>query len=351
MKNKKMIVMISIFVVVLVAIVIGLILVFTGSKEQYRVIKVFEFDGDGVVTREDIGEVTPYINMLLESGDQVFFKSGNMTLKMDEDKYAYVEENTKFSINAEGTEDNSKTTINLMEGAITNEIQNPLSAESSYEVNTPNSTMAVRGTVFRVYVYYDENGTCYTKVSVFKGKVSTRLINPDGTVSEDELMIEEGKEVTIYQDDEVTDYVSDVSDIDYSELPDIVKDLIERILGSPIGDEEKETTENTTEENTTTTTEEQGTENGTTEQQRTEASSTEATTETPSTEEATTQEATTQEATTYTVTFMYEGAVFGTQTVNKGKKATIPSLMPSASGSWDFDFDTVITEDTIINWK
>lgn len=47
----------------------------------------------------------------------------------------------------------SKTVIELQSGAITNDIRNKLSEGSSCEVNTPNSTMSVRGTMFRVVVY------------------------------------------------------------------------------------------------------------------------------------------------------------------------------------------------------
>ena len=53
----------------------------------------------------------------------------------------------------------------------------------------------------------------------------------------------------------------------------------------------------------------------------------------------------------FTVTFIYNGNVFGTQTVKKGECAQMPSLMPAPSGSWDFDFNTPITEDVEIIWK
>lgn len=284
--KKKLIIVIS--GVAIVAVAVALFFLLRGNKDSYRIIKIFEFAGTGTVTRENIGDITPYNNMLLESGDNVFLETGTMTIKMDEDKYAYVDENTRFSIKAEGTAENSRTTIEVTSGAITNEIQNKLNGESSYEVNTPNSTMAVRGTVFRVEVYYDENGICYTKISVFDGKVETRLLYPDGTVSGEETVVEAGKEVIIYQDEQVTDYLTEVTDIDYSALPDGVKELIHTILG----------------------------------------------TEGP-----------------FTVTFMYNGAVFGTQTVKKGECASAPSLAPSLNGDWDFDFSTAITEDTVIDWK
>ena len=49
--------------------------------------------------------------------------------------------------------------------------------------------------------------------------------------------------------------------------------------------------------------------------------------------------------------FMYNGKVFGTQTVKKGDKAIEPSLAPAASGSWQFDFSKPIEENTTIEWE
>ena len=288
-KNKKrnIIIAVSIFLVIIVAIVLVLLL---KKDDAYRIIKVYEYEGAGVVSRDSIGDIEPYNNMVLESGDKVTLNTGDMTLKLDDDKYIYVEENTKFVLEATGTAEDSKTRIELLEGAITNDIQKKLSDESSYEINTPNSTMAVRGTTYRVTTYYDEDGVCYTKLSVFDGEVTTRLIHPDGRVSEEEVSVAKGKEVIIYEDGKVTDYLGDVTDINYDELSDqVTQTLID--LGYDITSSE------------------------------------------------------------HTVTFMYNGTEFGTQTVKHGECAQMPTLVPSQTGKWDFDFATPIKEDTIIEWK
>ncbi len=130
-----------------------------------------------------------------------------------------VEENSALSIEAAGTMENSRTKLNLIKGAIVNEIQNPLSAGSTYEVTTPNSIMAVRGTIFRVEIYYDENGELFTKVSVFDGQVSSRLIYPDGTM-EEEVLTGKGKEVIIHSNQELTEYLGEERDIKYDEIPE-----------------------------------------------------------------------------------------------------------------------------------
>ncbi|MBE5933753.1 MAG: hypothetical protein E7263_10090 [Lachnospiraceae bacterium] len=300
MKNKKLIILIvSILLVICIAVVA--VVMITKKDDSYRIIKVYEFDGDGLVSRESLGDIEPYNNMVLESGDNIKLNTGLMTLKLDDDKYVYVEENTEFSLEATGTSADSKTTINLKSGAITNEIQNKLSGESSYEINTPNSTMAVRGTTYYVQVFEDENGTNYTRVSVFEGKVTTKLVYADGTVEEKEVGVDAGKEVIIYEDATTTDYLGDVSDIDYSTLPDDVLLKVGEVLNMDENMSDEEIVR---------------------------------TFKGP-----------------FTVTFTYNGNVFGTQTVKKGECAQIPSLMPAPSGSWNYDFSKPIVEDTEIKWE
>ena len=47
---------------------------------------------------------------------------------------------------------------------------------------------------------------------------------------------------------------------------------------------------------------------------------------------------------------MYNGKIFGTQTVEEGQKVTEPLLRPALTGSWEFDFDTPITEEIVIEY-
>lgn len=222
MKSKKFVIVLILLVCMLVACIAVIAVVLGGKKEEYRLIKIYEYDGDGVVNRKSLGDMEPYNNMILESGDNVRLNTGLMNLKLDDDKYVYVEENTEFTIEAIGTEENSKTTINLKSGAITNDIQNKLSEESTYEINTPNVTISVRGTNYRVGIYEDDKGVKYSRVSVFEGKVTTKLVMADGTVADEELDVDAGKEITIIQDDSATDYLGEPADIDYSTLPESV---------------------------------------------------------------------------------------------------------------------------------
>ena len=301
--SKKMIAIIAGAAVAVAAVVAVLIFVFT-REDSYRLLKMYEFQGTGSVTRDDKGEITPYANMVLESGDKIALDTGVMTIQADEDKYIHLDEHTEIQLIAKGTSENSKTTIELLRGGISNDIRNKLSADSSYEINTPNSTMSVRGTVFYTFIY-EIDGVKYTRVCVFEGVVTTQLVYKDGTVEEKEVLVGAGKEVIIYEDGTTTDYLyPEPQDIDYNTIPeDVLRELRDMI------DKEGKVLSITSPEITRIL-------------------------EGP-----------------YYVTFMYGEIEFGTQTVDKGDKATIPLLSPEPSGGWDFDFRQAIERDTTILWK
>ena len=301
-KSKKGLIIAIVAAVLVIGGIVAAVILFSNKEETYRLLKVFEVEGDANVSRNGIGDISPYSNMVLESGDKISLKTGLLTIQADEDKYIYFEENTDIVLNAEGDSSNGKISIELLNGAITNEIQNKLSDESTYEINTPNSTMSVRGTIFYVYIY-EIDGVKYTRICVFDGEVATRLVFKDGTVDTREVLVGKGKEVTIYEDDTTTNYVSDPVDIDYDSLPESV--LRRLIVFNDEG----------------------------------------------STVSITNPEIIRILEGPYYVTFTYKGQVFGTQTVKKGEKAVVPSLSPSGSGKWQFDFDTEIECDTTVEWR
>lgn len=302
-KGKKLGIIIG-GAVVLVIIAVVVFIMFGKKEDVYRIIKVYDIEGTTTVTKANKGALAAYINMVLESGDYIVVEDGKLTLKLDEDKYAYVEADSEFELQATGNAENSKTAIILKKGAVTNEIQNKLSDESSYEVNTPNSSMSVRGTVFRINTYIGEDGVQYTRVTVFQGEVDSKLIDGDGSMSDAGKLVPGGKEILIYQDDTNTDYVSDIADIDYTTLPpETIETLIQLMESGNLElDVSVEDLKSILQEEVT-------------------------------------------------VTFKYNGSVFATQTVKNGELVQLPLLKPAASGGWDYDFTKPVTADTEINWK
>lgn len=212
MLNKKTIICIGAAAVVAVAAVLILLL---NREEAYRSILVYDVEGSAVIERASVGSMDAVENLYLESGDRVSVApDSGMRMKLDDDKYVMAEADTVFSVEAEGNEADSRTRICLEQGAITNEIQHPLSEGSQYETSTPNSVMAVRGTIYRVELLVDENGETSTKLCCFQGKVGTKPILPDGTYGE-EVLVPAGSELTVHADGSV----DDVKDITYEELP------------------------------------------------------------------------------------------------------------------------------------
>lgn len=198
-----------------VLVVVAAIVLLSNKEEAFRSILVYDVEGDAVIERETVGAMNAAENLYLESGDRVSVaEESSMRMKLDDDKYVMAEANTVFSVEAEGSAADSKTKICLEQGAITNEIQHPLSEGSQYETSTPNSVMAVRGTIYRVELYVDEDGSQNTKLCCFQGKVGTKPILPDGTYGE-EVLVPAGCELTVYEDGTV----GEVGDIAYQDLP------------------------------------------------------------------------------------------------------------------------------------
>ena len=367
-------------------IVSALIISFGMKKEEsYRDIKVMSIKGTATVERASVGSLDAYEDMKLESGDRLSVdSSSSLILSMDDNKYAMLEPGSSLTLEADGTRENSRTVIHLEAGAVMNYLSEKLSEKSSYEVTVPNSTMAVRGTVFRVAIVYDEDGDSYTTVQVFEGIVGCRLIFPDGTISEEEVQLAPGKEVLIHGDTSISEYVGDKGhDIDYTTLNrealefllfciddgadlciprEEVEELLRRLDQPEEEPEEQEEAEEpekevkkpvvietpepvvpAVEETPSSSGESSETSKdslGNDDNQKSHHSSKKK----PSSSD--------KETKTYTVTFQTaSGDVFCTQTVEDGKTASKPKLQPSASGSWNYDFTKAVTENIIIKWS
>lgn len=200
-----------------------------GEKEEdYRQIQVYKIDGTAMVARQG-SSMDAYENMQLQSGDVIeTIAESYLQLKLDEDKYILIEPESKISLQATGNSVDSKTKIHLEKGAVVNQLDNPLNENSSYEITTPNSTMAVRGTTFRVEITLDENGESHTKVAVYGGKVECNLVFPDGTIAEP-VLVEKGTEVLIWGDDTQTEYVG-TGNVSYEEMKTMVIDFLGEIV-------------------------------------------------------------------------------------------------------------------------
>ena len=302
--NKKLLPLL-----ILIVVLAGMMLLACGKKDGYRLIQVYEVDGKATIERENIGSMDAYENLNLLSGDKVMTMiESHLRLKLDEDKYLLAEENTILELVAAGDEKKSRTNINLLQGGVTIQVNNKLEDDATFEVTTPNSVMAIRGTVFRVTTTVDEDGNPITKVAIFEGAVGVQKKDADGNVTE-ETLVPESKEAIIYIDNDEEVLVI-LDEINLSDVPVEVLEFLKEISES--GRELSISVEEI--------------------------------------DKAIEEKEDEKEKEIFTVTFTYNGKVFGTQEVVEGELASKPTLMPAPSGSWDYDFNTPITADTEIKF-
>lgn len=260
--------------------------------------------------------------------------------------------NTVKRFYATGNERNSKTGIDLLNGAITCEVRKKLNSNSTYEINTPNSTMAVRGTTVRAEVIsypvdlensisIDEaiktcgaNELCaqfdpavrFAPKEVRKTKlILTRLSTLEGravagthsnaqydlngkSLMDYETDISEGNEIYIASNDLGAKRITDAVAINLKTFPKQAISNMLRILeesGKMIFGK-KELSELEDEKN-----------------------------EGP-----------------FTVYYIYNDTLFSVQeNVTKGSKIAVPSLTPEKEGKWDVDFEnSTVESDVYVKW-
>ena len=214
------------------AVAVGIAVAVMLQGEGYRSISVDDVRG----TVDVVGETNngqAYKGERLYSGDDVDVKkSSELTMCMDNDKYVYADEETHFRLEANEDSESSRIRIILDKGSELNVLNSKLGENDSYEVDTPNSTMSVRGTKFRVTVYTGPDGFVYTLVEVDTGEVLTRLKTADGKYNGVEKLVTAGQSVLIRGNSDISEFVvSDSGDevwiLDYSELP---RDNVDRLV-------------------------------------------------------------------------------------------------------------------------
>ena len=217
---------------VLIAGIVGALMI-TSGPEDYRTIKIQELNGSTTIASNDVSVQEAYKGMNLESGDVVTVqKDGNMTLLLDMDKYMFADEGTKFKVEASGNSDkgNTKTRIVLEEGSVLCRLDTKLGDDETFEVETPNSVMSVRGTIFKMTIYKDENGENYARVDVLEGAVKVDLYNENGEKTGEEGLIEAGKAATVHSNSEISEFVIGDSDISYEDFSEEMATFVVNVV-------------------------------------------------------------------------------------------------------------------------
>ena len=184
--------------------------VLLSGEDSFRTVAVEEVNGTTLVSSNGQEAVDAYEGMHLYSGDDVSVQQeSDMTMVLDMDKYVYAEPGTHFWLECAGTADDSRTVIYMDAGSILNHIKDNLNEGEVYQVDTPNSTMAVRGTVFRVTVYRGEDGLVYTLLEVFEGHVQVDLKTEDGEYNGVSEIFGPGESALIRGNSDFSEFVRD----------------------------------------------------------------------------------------------------------------------------------------------
>lgn len=187
--------LVSILIGLIAVIAIGVVAVgfVISKKNSYRTLEIIESFGDAKVYR-DAKEIDAYAGMKLRSNDHVAIgENGFVRMCFDGDKYVYLEGRALMKLVADGSKKDSRTVVNLELGTMVTEIEKKLSDKSSYEINSPNTTMAIRGTVTVSEVRYDiSNSAGAYKTSVNEEQILEYLV---GQKTEVEKKSEHKKEV------------------------------------------------------------------------------------------------------------------------------------------------------------
>ena len=172
--------------VAVIALVTVLVLRGRGNDLEARQITVFDSLGAINLNR---GNDTLGVSkdMRLKNGDDILVGEDSfIRMCLDDDKFVFADSNTNFSIEASGSAQNSKSVVNLISGGdLICEVRNKLEGDSSFIIQTPNTTMAIRGTVTGVNVEeagVDENGnTIYNCTAVVvQGSAAIGVCTGDG---------------------------------------------------------------------------------------------------------------------------------------------------------------------------
>lgn len=182
------------------------LLVSCGKKESFRTIAVQEVVG--TVNAEGIEKNGQLLKgEHLASGDYIKVASASeLTVCADSSKYIYAEPLTNFHVEvAEAKTSNIRIVMDA--GSTLHDLREKLGTGDSYEVDTPNSTMAARGTRFRVTVYRDEAGDSFTLLEVSEGSVFVRLCTESGVFTGEEATLTAGEYAIIYGSADISEFI------------------------------------------------------------------------------------------------------------------------------------------------
>lgn len=219
---------------------VGIAVAVAMQGKGFRSISVEQMAGTVNVTGEKNNGLA-YVGQQLYSGDNVSVEEASeLTMCMDNDKYVYADANTRFSIQASTPKEDSLIKLYLEEGSELNELKSKLGAGDTYEVDTPNSTMSVRGTTFRVTVYKGADGNTYTLLEVIEGNVECALKTTGGVYTGEKVVFSAGQSALVRGNTDLSEFLvgeenEKVLELNYEVLPEEAVERLKTLLENTSG--------------------------------------------------------------------------------------------------------------------
>ena len=164
----------NLFLSVITLVLFSILLLGCSKEKAYRSIKIFSYKGTCNIIRGK-KELDLAKEMKIKNNDELQVKEDSQAvLKLDNDKFVCVKENTDVKFVATGKENNTKTRLHVNNGGVIVEVKEKLQDKESFEIASSNSVMAIRGT----QISFDVSKTTdsiTTTFSILTGNTETYL--------------------------------------------------------------------------------------------------------------------------------------------------------------------------------
>ena len=156
-------------------------------------------EGPCTVMREG-ATINATSEMPLYSGDTIYTGiDASARIRLDNDKFLYLDATTRINLTATGTPENSHTLVYVEAGSMLTEVKETLADGSTFDIVTPNTSTSIHGTEVVTQVEITVDGTTITNIGFADGIGTYSVIEraTDGTICKTENTIQAGQAVGI----------------------------------------------------------------------------------------------------------------------------------------------------------
>lgn len=156
-------------------------------------------EGPCTVMREG-ATINATSEMPLYSGDTIYTGiDASARIRLDNDKFLYLDATTRINLTATGTPENSHTLVYVEAGSMLTEVKETLADGSTFDIVTPNTSTSIHGTEVVTQVEIAVDGTTITNIGFADGIGTYSVIEraTDGTICKTENTIQAGQAIGI----------------------------------------------------------------------------------------------------------------------------------------------------------